>query len=163
MPELLPPTGVDYEALRTFQAYCHAQSRARGFHDEPDQLKALAAQLRDSGQEELGNYIEAMYYGNRLMLIAGEVSEAHEEIRAGRSLDQTYYLDNGRVVLPDDPYMREGRGAGVDKPEGFPSEVADIFIRLMDLVEEAKVDLAQAVQEKLTFNATRPFKHGKAF
>lgn len=161
--EIYPPTGVDYEALRNFQAYCNAQSRARGFHDEPDELKDLCTDLRMKGQENLANYIEAMYYGNRLMLIAGEVTEAHEEIRSGKPLAQTYYLDQGKVVLPDDPHIREGRGHGVDKPEGVPSELADIFIRLMDLSEELSIDLASIVEEKLKYNATRPFKHGKAF
>lgn len=155
MVEVHPPTGVDYEALRTFQTYCNAQSRARGFHDEPDELKDLAADLRSEGRAVLGDYIEAMYYGNRLMLISGEVSEAHEEIRSGKALDETYYP------------TREGKGVGsalaIHKPEGLPSELADIFIRLMDLTEEAGIDLATIVEEKLKYNSTRPFKHGKSF
>ncbi len=161
MSDLLPPTGVDYEALRTFQAYCNAQSRARGFHDEPDELKDLCSDLRLKGQDNLANYIEAMYYGNRLMLIAGEVTEAHEEIRAGKPMTQTYYADVTQPVAAEDfPYVKvEHR----QKPEGLPSELADIFIRLMDLSEELSIDLASIVEEKLAYNSTRPFKHGKKF
>lgn len=162
MSELIPPTGVDYEAIRAFQAYCHQQSRARGFYDEPDRLLALVTALRAS-DPDLANYIYAMYLGNRLMLIVGEVSEAHEEERSGRAPTETYFLDNGRAVLPDDPHIREGRGLGVDKPEGVPSELADIFIRLMDHAEELGIDLAEIIRIKLEYNATRPHKHGKKF
>lgn len=160
MSDALPPSGVDYEAIRTFQAYCHAESRARGFHEEPDRLKALATALHKT-DPDLANYIQAMYYGNRLMLISGEVAEAHEEIRAGKALNETYYSDSTHPVPVEPfPYVEV---VHVPKPEGLPSEVADIFIRLMDLVEEADIDLADAIKEKLEYNSTRPHKHNKKF
>jgi len=152
---LLAPTGVDYEAIRTFQTYCHAQSRGRGFHDDPDELKALCDDLRLQGRERLADYIWRTYLGNRLMLIVGEASEAHEEERAGVSPAETYY-----PTKPDDDRNYE---IGAFKPEGVPSELADIFIRLMDHAEELGIDLARAVEEKLKYNATRPWMHGKAF
>lgn len=160
MNDSLPPTGVDYEAIRTFQAYCHSQSRARGFHDEPDRMKALTTALRKS-DAELADYIDAMYYGNRLMLISGEVAEAHEEVRAGHALNETYYSDSTHPV-PVETFPYAGV-VHVPKPEGVPSELGDIFIRLMDLAEEANIDLAAIIQEKLAYNSTREFKHGKAF
>ena len=47
------------------------------------------------------------------------------------------------------------------KPEGFPSEIADILIRVGDLAARMGIDLDQAVAEKMAFNTTRPHKHGK--
>lgn len=160
MSDTMLPTGVDYEALRTFQEYCHQASRDRGFYDEPDQLLDLCEQLRGEGRAGLADYIYRAYLGNRLMLIAGEVSEAHEEDRAGNDPGQTYYLDGDRKVYPGDPYIREGV---VPKPEGAPSELADIFIRLMDHAKERGIDMGAAVKEKLEYNATRPYKHGKKY
>jgi NTP pyrophosphatase (non-canonical NTP hydrolase) len=49
------------------------------------------------------------------------------------------------------------------KPEGFPVELADAVIRLFGLAYEAGIDLPAAIEEKLAYNATRPFKHGKQF
>lgn len=86
----------------------------------------------------------ADYYSNRLFLIAREVTEAHEELRKGHAMTHTYYRKDG-------------------KPEGVPFELADVVIRCMDLAEEIGVDLEALIIEKMTFNATRPFKHGKAF
>lgn len=79
----------------------------------------------------------------KLMLICCEVAEAMEEYRKpGVSLSETYYGENG-------------------KPEGFGVELADVVIRVADLAEKLNIDLSALVQEKMDFNATRPFKHGK--
>jgi hypothetical protein len=151
---LLAPTGVDYEGIRTIQDYCHQQSRARGFHDEPDRLMELVSSLKET-DTKLADYIYSMYLGNRLMLIVGEASEAHEEERKGIDPTVTYY-----PTKPDDDRNYQ---LGAFKPEGVPSELADIYIRLMDHAGELKVDMADAVKEKLEYNATRAYLHGKKF
>ena len=76
-------------------------------------------------------------------LIGCEVSEAIEELRAGHTPNETY----------------EGTGG---KPEGYPTELADIIIRTLDLAYMLNIDIHTAVQDKLRFNAGRPYKHGKA-
>lgn len=81
----------------------------------------------------------------KLMLIVGEIAEAHEEWRAGR-LD-TYY------------HQTES-GA---KPEGFFPELADVVIRILDLCEQLGVDLEPVIMEKDAYNEKRPYKHGKQF
>lgn len=50
--------------------------------------------------------------------------------------------------------------AGFLKPEGIPSELADIVIRVGDASEEYGIDLGQEVLLKQSYNATRPHKHG---
>lgn len=39
-------------------------------------------------------------------------------------------------------------------------KLADIVIRIMDLAELLKIDLAAEIVKKADFNADRPFKHG---
>ena len=50
-----------------------------------------------------------------------------------------------------------------DKPDDFREEIADIFIRTLDLAGDAfgPVDFAQAVLAKMEKNKKRPYKHGK--
>lgn len=74
-----------------------------------------------------------------LALIHSEVSEALEDYRTG-------------AMLADVTVQ--------GKPIGFPSEIADIVIRIGDLCGYLGIDLDAAVIEKMAFNATRPYRHG---
>lgn len=76
----------------------------------------------------------------KLALIHSEVSEALEELRNGRHYTEVYY--NG------------------EKPEGFPVELADTVIRILDLCAMTGIDLEAVLLKKLAFNVTRGHKHG---
>ena len=45
--------------------------------------------------------------------------------------------------------------------ENFREEIADAFIRLLDLCGGLKIDIEQEIQKKASKNLTRPYKHGK--
>jgi len=47
--------------------------------------------------------------------------------------------------------------------DGFETEMADIFIRLMDMCGGLGVDLDAAVEKKAKINEAREYKHGKSF
>jgi hypothetical protein len=47
------------------------------------------------------------------------------------------------------------------KPIGVPSEMADVIIRVLDFCGKHDIDIERAVNEKMAYNKTRPFKHGK--
>jgi NTP pyrophosphatase (non-canonical NTP hydrolase) len=77
-----------------------------------------------------------------LGLIMTEASEAIEEVRAGHAMTHTYYR------------------ASDGKPEGVPSELADVVIRALDIADAYGIDLGAAMVEKLNHNATRGRHHG---
>jgi len=81
-------------------------------------------------------------FGSHMILAVGELSEAYEEYRNNRGLCEIYY--------------RESDG----KPEGIPVEIADAIIRLCDVVGKYDIPLLRALEEKMAFNKTRPYRHG---
>lgn len=75
----------------------------------------------------------------KLALIHSEVSEALEDYREGRM--RTTMNANG-------------------KPIGFPSELADIVIRVADLCGALGIDLEHELFIKALYNETRAHRHG---
>lgn len=77
----------------------------------------------------------------KLMLIVSEVAEALEDYRAGLAVDEVGIEDSG-------------------KPVGFPVELADAVIRIMDLSEHLGINLDAVIRLKAAYNNTREYRHG---
>lgn len=80
--------------------------------------------------------------GNNMMLMVGELSEAHEAIRKN-SLDHPCEKPIDITALEE--------------------EFADVIIRVMDTAGELGLNLGRAIVLKHLYNETRPYKHGKKF
>lgn len=96
-------------------------------------------------------------FGDGVALLHSEVTEMFEAWRDWGYEDHT----GSRIQI--DEYGEEFETT--PKPEGVGSEMADVFIRLMNEVEEAKraghpIDLEWEVTRKLAYNLTRGYRHG---
>ena len=81
-------------------------------------------------------------FGEVIALMHCELSEAFEEYRNGKEINETYY--------------EEGK-----KPCGIPSELADVVIRIFDFCGGNDIDLEKIILEKMKYNETRPYKNGR--
>lgn len=115
-------------------------------------------------------------FGTAIALIHSELSEALEEVRAGRPA--LYFPCNAGGVCVDDqsdPGVTCGSrvwkagdppdacSARSKKPEGYAVELADAVIRIADLCGHLGIDLGEALELKMKYNEGRPYKHGKQF
>src|SRR4051812_8928689 len=91
---------------------------------------ALAKGFHPATQQDAAHW-QPERIGTRLMLIVSELSEALECVRSGDL--------HARIT-------EKG------KPEGLPSELADVGIRLLDLCESLGIDLATHMAHKHEYN-----------
>lgn len=76
----------------------------------------------------------------KLMLVVSEIGEACEAVRKGNpSCDKV----------------------GLEFMGNFEEEMADAVIRIADLMQAMGYDLQEAIEAKMKYNLSRPYKHGK--
>ena len=77
--------------------------------------------------------------------IHAEVAEAWEDYRDGYPLAE---------------WVASAAQSILGKPTGFPTELADILIRVFDAAAAWGIDLEGALRAKMEYNQTRPYRHG---
>ena len=116
-----------------------------------------------------------------LMLTVSELSEALEADRKLRHAnyeaferkipqpkhsiadDSLLYIMNGHVVSKDTAFEIYKHEFDQLIKDTFEDEIADAFLRLMDLCGEKGIDIERAIRAKAIYNRMRPPKHGKLY
>lgn len=101
------------------------------------------------------------------MLIVSEIAEASEEVRNKQApFRMELRKGNGPGDSCEAPDATEDQIQGAiavfpdGKPEGEAVELADAMIRIADIFGHRGWDLQAVLDAKITYNATRPHRHG---
>lgn len=101
-------------------------------------LNLLSKEIYKNNVEK-GFYENPVSFGDRIALMHSELSEA---------------LEADRKSLMDDKLThRDGREV----------ELADALIRILDCAGYMNMDIEGAMYEKIAYNKSRPYKHGKKY
>ena len=117
-----------------------ANCNCPGYLGSLEDLDVLA-ELCHNNASRKGFWDEDRPFAEVLTNMHSEISEAWEEYVLNKDITEVYY---------------EGK-----KPCGIPIELADLLIRTLSLMAAYKMDVGSLVLEKMKYNLTRPYKHGK--
>lgn len=139
-------------------------------------------QLNEACQEQHQNVLakgfERQAIATNLMLIVSELGEALEAHRKNKSANLAmfelempivYRDKDGNVcrIEPDMPMTQANAFFKVSFErhikDTFEDEIADAFLRLMDLCGEYDIDIEKHIKLKAVYNKLRPYKHGKLY
>ena len=106
-----------------------------------------------------------------LLLVVSEITEAQDALRKNKSGMLKAFIQDlqyAKVSISDFEKGNENYQWIINRFETtvkdtFEDEIADTFIRLMDLVGALDIDIDTHIELKRKFNSSRAFKHGKAF
>lgn len=116
-------------------------------------------------------FTEKQPIATKLMLIVSELSEALEADRRNKHADFDRFgkvYDYGMEDLKDiDSQNKEAAAYAAafrcSIKDTFEDEIADAFLRLMDLCGEYNIDIDTHIILKSAYNKLRPAKHGKEY
>lgn len=100
-------------------------------------------------------YIQTQFDVVKLSLAKTELSEAIEAIRKNKFANDIQYRIENETFNPID-FEKHIKDTQED-------EIADCIIRLLDYCAEKEIDIEFFINEKLKYNATREYMHGKEF
>lgn len=127
---------------------------------EPKSITELIEEAHENAVEH-GWWEEERTFGEQIALIHSELSEALEEYRNGRGFTEDYYeCPESKENYAFCPSIGPCGYCQFAKPCGIPIELADAVIRIFDTCGKYGIDLERAIEIKMAYNKTRPYKHG---
>lgn len=133
--DTLDPTPYDFRThVNEIARKIHQTAVDKGWWKEEQDVLEI---LRASDKPELADKVQLWYTMAKLLLMISEIAEGLEGLR---------HKNPASDHIPQFSAAEE--------------EMADVFIRMMDLAEKRGWRIAEAVEAKMAFNDGRAYMHG---
>lgn len=119
------------------------------------------SKLAYSNSSKKGFHEQNREIGTSIALIHSELSEALEADRNNRWADLGAYQSIVSANGGDSDARKNAFDIHVKNT--FEDELADAIIRIGDLCGSLGIDIEKHVVEKMKYNKTRPYLHGKSY
>jgi len=122
-------------------------------------LNELAKRAHENAVNK-GFYEKPLETGTLLMLVVSELSEALEADRKGiyANIERfNKWINEPTSVCTFNELFEDSI------KDSFQDELADVIIRILDLCGHKGIDIDWHIEQKMRYNETREFKHGKAY
>ena len=129
----------------------HANAKSKGFYDNvgmhflSHQLLEIMKEVGEASEAHKTNKFADVTYLKKRML------EIEETYNGDPEKKEEYLLDFFKLTFEE------------KVKDSFEDEIADVFIRLFDLIGHTKINIAEHIQLKMQYNATRARLHGKNY
>lgn len=143
--------------LNKLSKQVYEANKKKGFYQQYEDIKGVVSGVNQS----LVPFVEQMFFAQRLALITSETSETLEGNRKGKKFTATNSDYKNFILNLDERSFAQNFEMQVKDTQ--EDEIADQFIRLLDLCGYLDIDIDFHIKAKLKYNSTRPFKHGKKY
>ena len=123
--------------------YKHPNKTQRNQEAKAGALNELAKEIHENAIKH--GWWDKPKFHALLTHLHSEVTEIYKEYEDNHPINETYYSEDEQ---------------GNFKPEGVPSEIADVIILTLSICQHYDIDIEQVINEKMAYNKTRPYKHG---
>jgi len=115
--------------------------------------------------EEKGFWEAPINIPEKLMLVVSELSEALEALREENYCDPLFVKETYEKTVPTSFMAPQYEMSHFEKyiKNKFEDEIADAFIRLLDICHHMNIDIEKQIAIKHRYNTLREYKHGKKF
>lgn len=131
-------------------------------------MKGLNKKCKEvfKGNQDRGFWEEGVENRNKselIMLVVTELAEAVEALRENRKADLYDFYDTENGLIRNSEPKAFQVAFEQEIKDTYEDELADAFIRLMDMCGALDIDIEKHIELKLEYNAIRERKHGKLF
>jgi len=137
-------------------------SEEKGFWKHYDSVLNKISKGNNFSDEEI-EAVRTAFINQKIMLVVSELAEMMESLRKSKRIEcDISILDELKTQFIDKPdlfYMRFIHHV----KDTFEDELADVMIRLGDLIGKLEIDIETHIELKQKFNSLREQMYGKKF